>query len=714
MKQRISALVLAGATLLLFTGCALSGSLPDGISGAWNTVKTKASSLFSSTKDAATKAYGTAKNKAVYVYDAASDWASDAYASASDKAAELIGDGKEFLEGLTDIDDISVSDVEDYAPYATAKSELFVPYYISSLLAERGYTVYNGGVYYKGHVYGGLIFTKDAVFLEEDGETIYSCGFLQLVSDTYTDVRITERMVETGLIAVSAAADGEQAKTFVVQEYARLPDFGGVKDNVYFTFRQTGNYVAEIRFQDNDASAYDSTIENYDFDAGKVISPAPAGSEIEKLYAESPERFAAAADAANSVADYVEHTGTELSSLLVLDNNVLDGLCEKITKGYSAVAGYATGLLEKVSIGDSPLVRLDAAGQAHLFDSDAPADAERMANGLVCALGTGMMTAMKVTGTVATVAFCVQNGVLVVPVIVITTGACSIVYNISNMLEGMQDVYYGAKGDVTEAENPVLALFKKVIGDDRIATLVYHIWGISTTMVAGVMKPVAQALNFARITGMNVFRTVGAVARAALVQLAKTTATGVASGLVCKYVKKVVAKVTGSNALGTLVGFGSASISSYLVYTGLNQFDMQFNLSGAYPKLGFIVEKDELGRQARAKLFLKQSKEPRKAMPSIHEVGQGSELPGDERGHIIGHQLGGEETLDNLIPMDAKLNRGAYRQWETELLAALKAGKTVYVEVELHYEGTSHRPTELIGKYVIDGVKGVRIFQNGV
>ena len=113
MKKRIIALVLAVATLLLFTGCAMSGSLPDGISGAWNTVKTKASSLFSSTKDAATKAYGTAKNKAVYVYDAVSDWASDAYASASDKAAELIGDGKEFLEGLTDIDDISVSDVED-------------------------------------------------------------------------------------------------------------------------------------------------------------------------------------------------------------------------------------------------------------------------------------------------------------------------------------------------------------------------------------------------------------------------------------------------------------------------------------------------------------------------------------------------------------------------------------------------------------------------
>ena len=111
---------------------------------------------------------------------------------------------------------------------------------------------------------------------------------------------------------------------------------------------------------------------------------------------------------------------------------------------------------------------------------------------------------------------------------------------------------------------------------------------------------------------------------------------------------------------------------------------------------------------------MKPPTEPRKAMPSIHEIGQGSELPGDERGHIIGHQLGGGETLDNLIPMDAKLNRGAYRQWENELFAARKAGKTVYVEVELHYEGTSHRPTEIIGKHVIDGVKGVRIFQNGV
>lgn len=446
MKKQVIAFALALSVILSFAGCVLPGNISEGVGHAWNTVKDKASEIFSTTKNAAKSVYGTAKDKAVYVYDSASDWVSGTYSSASAKVSELIGDGKEFIEGLTDLDDIVVPDVEDYAPYATAKSELFVPYYISSLLSERGYTVYNGGVYYKDHMYGGLIFTKGDAFIQEDEQTIYSCGFLQLVSNTYSDTRVTEKMVETGLIAVSAATEEEESKAFVVQDHVRFSDFGGIIDDTYFTVRQTGDYVAEIQFQENTPSAYDNTIELYDFDAQRTIYPAAAPSDIEKLYANQHDVFVAASDAANSVADYIEHTGAELSSLLVLDNGVLDGLCEKVSRGYSTVTGYATRLLSNVKIGDSQLVRLDAAGRAHLLDSESPLDAERMANGLVCALGSGMTTAMKAVGTVVTVAFCVKNGMVVVPVIIVTTGACSIVYNISNMLEGLQDVYYGARG----------------------------------------------------------------------------------------------------------------------------------------------------------------------------------------------------------------------------------------------------------------------------
>jgi hypothetical protein len=714
MLRKIIAAILAVSTLLMFTGCAIPDSIKDDIDSILDTAKGTAGRLFSSTKETAVKLWGTAKDNAVYVYDSASDWSSDAYAFVSDKAAELIGDGKDFLEGLTDIDDISVSEIEDYAPYSTPEAELFIPYYISSLLADRGYTVYNGGVYYKGSVYGGLIFTRGKIFIQEDGEAICSCGFLQLVSDTYTGTLVTEKMVEAGLVAVTAATEGQEAQSFVVQEYARLSDFGGVKDNVYFTFRQTDKYCGRILLGNNEPDAYDRTIKNYNFDTNEVINEAPTQNEIEQLYAKDPEKFDAAVDGSNAMADYLEESGSEVSSLLVLGNDVLDGLCEKASTGYSAVTGYIKQLLSKVNIGDSPLVWLDADGQAHLLDSANAVDAERMASGLVCALGTGMSTGMKAAGTVATVAFCVKNGMVVVPVIVVTTGVCSIVYNVSNMLEGLQDVYYGAKGDVTESENPVLKLFKQVIGDDDVATLVYHIWGISTSVVSGLMTPVTKALALAKNTGCNVFQTVGTVSRAALTKLAQLAATGVASGLVNKYVGKVVSKVTGSNALGTLVGFASASVASWLVYTRLDQFDKQYNVSGINNSNpgNFETKYDTKGRVKQVKGFVKVNDSKRSAMPSMKEIGKGSELPGDERGHIIGHQLGGAETVDNLTPIAIKVNRGALRVHENTLAAAAKSGKTVYVEVKLNYEGNSNRPSELVYKYVINGETNIRIFPN--
>ncbi len=722
MKRFVSLLLVVATLLsvLSLTGCDLddvkktADNVKSDAAKVWNDVKKSAGSLFASTKSAAVQAYGTAKDKAVYVYDSASDWAVDAYTSASDKAAELIGDGKEFLEGLTDIDSISVSEVEDYAPYSTPESELFIPYYISSLLADRGYTVYNGGVYYKGSVYGGLIFTKGEVFPQEDGQTICSCGFLQLVSDTYDGIRVTEKMVETGLVAVTVASEEQEAQSFVVQEYARLSDFGGVKDNIYFTFRQTDDYVAEIQFQDNDASSYDKTIENYDFDAGKIINAAPTQSEIEKLYAESPEKYSAAADASNAMADFLEESETSVSSFVVLGSDVLDGLCEKTADGYSAVTGYVKQLLSKVYIGDSPLVRLDSNGQAHLLDSANPANAERMTSGLISTLGAGMSTGAKVGGTVATVAFCVKNGMVVVPVIVVTTGVCSIVYNVSNMLEGVQNVYYGAKGDTTEAENPVLKLFKKVIGDDKIATLVYHVWGISTTMVTSVMNPAARAIALARSTGLNVFQTIGKVARSSLVKLGKLAAVGVASGLTQKYVGKIVSKVTGSNAMGTLVGFASASVASWLVYTRLEQFDKQYNVSGInnLDPGNFKSVLDSKGRVKQVKGFIKVNNSKRGALPSMEKIGKGSELPGDDRAHLVGHQLGGADTADNLVPINAKVNRGEYRALENHLAAEAKAGKQVYVEVTPNYEGNSNRPSEIVYKYVIDGETSIRIFPN--
>ena len=42
--------------------------------------------------------------------------------------------------------------------------------------------------------------------LDENGEKIRSCGFVQLVDEGYTGVRITDKMARTGLIAVSVGS----------------------------------------------------------------------------------------------------------------------------------------------------------------------------------------------------------------------------------------------------------------------------------------------------------------------------------------------------------------------------------------------------------------------------------------------------------------------------------------------------------------------------
>ena len=710
-----------------------------------DSLKQKAHEAFQITKDAAIELYGTAKNKAVYVYDSAANWTGETYEKASAKAKELIGDGRQYLEGLTDIDDIQIPDAEDYNPNATAKSELFVPYYISSILSDQGYTVYNGVVYYKNQVYNGLIFTKNEVFIEEDGRQIDSCGFIQLVSDNYSDVRITEDMVDTGLIAIPATSDSE-VQAFIVQDHVLLEPFSGIIDNTYFSYKQTSDYVVEISFKTNSQSNYDKTIELYDFDSQKcVYTSQDAQNEIQKLYAENQQAFEAGVGASNSMADFIANNEVEVSSLLVLNNEVLDTLCTTAVHGYTACSAYAEELFEKIT--DSPLISVDGAGNTYTLESENAVDPVKVANGLVYTVGSAMATIGTVAGAVATIAFCVENGSVVVPVIIITTGTCSVVYNISNILAGAQDVYYGAKGDVTEANNPVLLLFKKAIPDESIATLLYHIWGISNTVITSIMNPVARALSIAKTKGLNVFGTVGTVTRAALTQLAKYAATGVASGLVSNYVYKVVQKVTGSDALATIVRYGSASVVALLTYAGLDQFDRQFNLSGLYPKTvitdssgikhyydnngneyrlgsdlkpnstyqieGYTYKTDAQGRicSVKGELYLTESQR-KPIYDNLDSISKGSQQIGDERGHIIGAQFGGSNGLENLVPMNSHLNRGDYRVFENQLAKQIQAGKTVLVDIEPLYEGNSFRPSEIRFIYIIDGVRNMRVFMN--
>ena len=97
---------------------------------------------------------------------------------------------------------------------------------------------------------------------------------------------------------------------------------------------------------------------------------------------------------------------------------------------------------------------------------------------------------------------------------------------------------------------------------------------------------------------------------------------------------------------------------------------------------------------------------------SIEDIGKGDQKEGDDRGHLIGDQFDGPNGLENMIPQDSDINRRDFKNFENALAEKVKDGETVKVKIEPIYEGDSHRPTDILVTYSINGVEDMRIFPN--
>ena len=132
-----------------------------------------------------------------------------------------------------------------------------------------------------------------------------------------------------------------------------------------------------------------------------------------------------------------------------------------------------------------------------------------------------------------------------------------------------------------------------------------------------------------------------------------------------------------------------------------------------YEVRGYQYKTDGEGRivEASGKLKMKDPDYERDMESVRHKEGQ-EYRDTDDRGHLIGHQFGGSDRLENLVPMDAKLNQGDFVKLEITLADAVKDGADVRLKVEPIYEGDSTRPSEFRVTYSIDGDKDVVVFKN--
>ena len=388
--------------------------------------------------------------------------------TANEKAIEILGNTKEYIKALqheSPVPEIQYAETDPEHPIKDLQTqeepdlssgiqldekhqtEQFVTYYISSVLGARGYTVYNGAVYYKGNTYGGLIFTKGEVFIEEAGNTICSCGFVQLVDSDYSGIRITDRIVDSGLIAVSTETFGASPKAFIVDEYATFESFSGIFNDYYFRYQQSDHYVIEIDIQNNTKSNYDSSVELYNFDNNKSVYSPNSSSALEELYVKDNESFQGAASTVNAIAAINETSSDDLSTVVVLDGNTIDSLIGLAETGTNSVSKFIKAKLGNLKLVGNQFITISPEGNANILGAKTDEDETRITDGVLEAVGSGLAAA----GTVASIIIVTHAGVATVSAIVITTGTSAVVYNLSNMLEGIQDIYYGSKGREDES-----------------------------------------------------------------------------------------------------------------------------------------------------------------------------------------------------------------------------------------------------------------------
>ncbi|HIU12900.1 MAG TPA: DNA/RNA non-specific endonuclease [Candidatus Fimiplasma intestinipullorum] len=130
---------------------------------------------------------------------------------------------------------------------------------------------------------------------------------------------------------------------------------------------------------------------------------------------------------------------------------------------------------------------------------------------------------------------------------------------------------------------------------------------------------------------------------------------------------------------------------------------------------GYKYNTDNQGRVISAEGKLQLRENDRKTISdSRSTVAHGEMKETDDRGHLIGDRFNGDNSLENLVPMDLKLNRGDYAKLEGTLAKAVSDGADVYYKVEPVYNSkNAFRPDEFRVSYSINGEKEIVVFKNG-
>lgn len=121
-------------------------------------------------------------------------------------------------------------------------------------------------------------------------------------------------------------------------------------------------------------------------------------------------------------------------------------------------------------------------------------------------------------------------------------------------------------------------------------------------------------------------------------------------------------------------------------------------------KEGYHYKTDGNGRISNVEAMLELGKADRNQYAQ-RTVGRQDRLSYDDGGHLIASIFKGSGEIDDLVPMNATLNRKEYKSLENTWKKALEEGKTVEAKIESIYNDNSSRPSKFEEEYKINGKK---------
>ena len=139
--------------------------------------------------------------------------------------------------------------------------------------------------------------------------------------------------------------------------------------------------------------------------------------------------------------------------------------------------------------------------------------------------------------------------------------------------------------------------------------------------------------------------------------------------------------------------------------------------NNSFVRNGYIYTTDKQGRtiSVSGKLTINEEGQAnRKMSDSIKIIGKGYQKVTDDRGHLIGHQFNGPDSLENLVPQDAKINRGNYKRLEDHLAKLLKKDYDITVNIVSVYSQRSYRPDAIFYFYTVNDNAFTVLFPNEV